>query len=230
LLRPFSDGSFLLLNENVEFSGSGVTEQTLELTLHGPDGTLHGSLGTFPSFSTITIRTGSSPFIGSPRFSPTTSIAVSDSLVYIGRARNPEIEVRDEHGKLVSWIRWPDGDRTVEARDIRASKAAELEAFDDDELRRQRRAIQDQIPSEKQFPAYRRVLADRVGRLWVERFRRPGEPEESDWMVIDQEGQAHRGLTMPERFNPMEIGRDYILGVQRDELGVESIHMYRIEM
>jgi hypothetical protein len=40
----------------------------------------------------------------------------------------------------------------------------------------------------------------------------------------------HRGLTTPARFNPMEIGRDYILGVQRDELGVESIRMYRIEM
>ena len=230
MLRPFSDGSFLLQNEPIEFSGSGVTEQTLELTLHGEDGTLRGFLGTFPAFTTITIRTGASPFIGSPRFSPTTSVAVSDSLVYIGRARTPEIEVRDRYGKFVRWIRWPDSDRTVAARDVRASKTAELEAFDDDEVRRQRRAIQDKIPSAKQFPAFGRILADRVGRLWVERFRRPGDPDGRRWMVIDGEGRTHRELTTPARFNPMEIGRDYILGVTRDELGVESIRMYRIEM
>jgi hypothetical protein len=35
-------------------------------------------------------------------------------------------------------------------------------------------------------------------------------------------------LTLPPRFNPIEIGSDYILGVGWDELRVEYLRMYAL--
>jgi len=35
-------------------------------------------------------------------------------------------------------------------------------------------------------------------------------------------------VTLPERFNPMEIGADYSLGVGQDEMDVEYIRMYSL--
>jgi hypothetical protein len=36
-------------------------------------------------------------------------------------------------------------------------------------------------------------------------------------------------LSFPPRFDPLQIGDDYVIGVHHDELGVERIHEYALE-
>ena len=33
-------------------------------------------------------------------------------------------------------------------------------------------------------------------------------------------------ITMPESFRPLEVGADYVLGVQKDESDVEQVALY----
>ena len=56
----------------------------------------------------------------------------------------------------------------------------------------------------------------------------PGR-ESRTWTLFDPEGVRAGRLTLPERFNPVEIGPDYILGVGWDEMNVEYVRMYGLE-
>ena len=77
------------------------------------------------------------------------------------------------------------------------------------------------------FPPHGGLLADDLDCLWVEDFQRPGA-ENRAWNVFDPEGVLAGRLSLPERFNPLEIGRDYLLGVGWDELNVEYVRMYTL--
>jgi hypothetical protein len=68
-------------------------------------------------------------------------------------------------------------------------------------------------------------LVDAVGNLWVKPFTRQ-DPGEIDWSVFDVGGQFRGLVTLPGRFQPMEVGDDYVLGVARDTLDVETVHLF----
>jgi len=44
--------------------------------------------------------------------------------------------------------------------------------------------------------------------------------------VFDPGGRWLGEMTLPEGFRVFEIGKDYALGVYRDELGIEHVRMY----
>lgn len=43
-------------------------------------------------------------------------------------------------------------------------------------------------------------------------------------LMADQTGRLH----LPPRFEPHEVGDDWVLGTLRDELGVERVRLYEI--
>lgn len=65
------------------------------------------------------------------------------------------------------------------------------------------------------------------GHLWV---RQPGEPGGPvAWIVYDLEARPIGRVTTPAGFEIHEIGRDYVLGVGRDEMDVEYVEFYTLE-
>ena len=79
-------------------------------------------------------------------------------------------------------------------------------------------------PHPDQRAPYSRVLTDSEGCLWVGSYVLSGWP--TDFDVFDPEGRWLGEVTVPEGFVVHEIGDDYVLGVGRDELGVEHVRMY----
>lgn len=75
--------------------------------------------------------------------------------------------------------------------------------------------------------AYGRVLVDRVGNYWVGDYALPGQ-QPAAWSVFSAEGAWSWGVAAPERFQPMDIGDDYVLGIFRDELDVEFVQLYTL--
>ena len=68
------------------------------------------------------------------------------------------------------------------------------------------------------------VLADSAGRAWV---RRAGT---GTWYVLEPEtGRLLGSVAVPVSFRPMEIGEDYLLGVERDSLDVPTVVRYGLE-
>jgi hypothetical protein len=70
-------------------------------------------------------------------------------------------------------------------------------------------------------------MADTEGCLWVQDFQRPGA-ESRAWSIFDPEGVRVGRITLPERFEPLEIGADYLLGLKWDEMTVEYLYLYSL--
>ncbi|MBC7897716.1 MAG: hypothetical protein H7066_20020 [Cytophagaceae bacterium] len=88
-------------------------------------------------------------------------------------------------------------------------------------------------------PKLNRLELTQDGELWVGPFipsefamlgraglGTPAEP--STWSVLGANGKWLADITLPARFRMLEAGRDYVLGVSRDEDDVESIVMLRL--
>ena len=45
------------------------------------------------------------------------------------------------------------------------------------------------------------------------------------WEVFSPDGTWLGQVFLPGRFSVMEVGTDYVLGVHRDDLGVESVQI-----
>jgi hypothetical protein len=71
-----------------------------------------------------------------------------------------------------------------------------------------------------------RILADRLGLIWVEL---EGGGAVQEWLVVDARGRIHARVTTPADLLVTEIGEDYIVGLWRDEFEVEFVHAYRLE-
>ena len=128
--------------------------------------------------------------------------------------------------------RWPDSDRDVRGADVRAWRDDYIESRGGrnspnwsliDDL-----VVSDDVPAADVFPAFSYVEIGRDGRVWVLPYRRP-RAEATRLMGFDGDGgflchleYSHSGLTA------YEFGADYWLGVQADELGVETVVVYRL--
>jgi hypothetical protein len=91
----------------------------------------------------------------------------------------------------------------------------------------------DQMPRHPTFPAFGslspRVLRfDRSGNLWVREYQPPWD-ESASWQVFDASGAVLGRLDFPEGVELLDIGQDWILTRDRDELDVERVVLYGLE-
>ena len=92
------------------------------------------------------------------------------------------------------------------------------------------------------FPFFQGLMVDRVGNLWVLRYRPPWSTEDYLWDVFTSEGKRVAVTSIPfdvlpatDRTRPLttlrpilEIGADYILIRHTDELGVEKVRRHSL--
>ena len=86
------------------------------------------------------------------------------------------------------------------------------------------------------LPAFSDLLASEAGELWLRDPDLAGAAgcmclsgvtdRPSTWSVFDAGGRWLGEVQMPPRFMPAEVGRDYVLGQQRDAAGVLRVVMY----
>lgn len=88
------------------------------------------------------------------------------------------------------------------------------------------------------FPEFDWIMAGKEGELWVSEYRpelktlprgeQPPAGQVIRWDAFDREGRWIGSVDLPAGFIPKDIGRDYVLGVNRDEDGVPRATMYRL--
>lgn len=103
------------------------------------------------------------------------------------------------------------------------------------EAERRKQDLRDD-PYASVVPACAEFLADRTGRLWVREAHLADVPGAgqfnalplvpSIWSLFDVDGRWLGDITMPARFRPTDIGVNYVLGVQVDTDGVETVVEY----
>src|SRR6185436_7815877 len=88
----------------------------------------------------------------------------------------------------------------------------------------------------KTIPPFNDGCVDAEGNLWVMRFALQDEvigtystKAPLVYNVFDSTGRWLGDVTMPKRFRVMEIGNDYVLGINFDDDGVQYVHQYTLK-
>jgi hypothetical protein len=86
------------------------------------------------------------------------------------------------------------------------------------------------LPSGHGIPSYTQLHVDDARRLWVKEYTfLEHRAQRSSWTVFDSSGLAVARASMPARMAITHIAAEHVVGIVRDSLGVERVHVYRIE-
>jgi hypothetical protein len=147
---------------------------------------------------------------------------------YYGNTERYEVAMYDSSGALRMLIRRPASRRPITPQVIEQFRQSRLATVGSDPARlRQFEEDFRAVPFPDSMPAYRSFRVDREGMLWVREYQAPGAPSLA-WSVFDAEGRWVTDVTVPGSWQILDIGRDFILTLETNELDVQRVRMYRL--
>jgi len=154
--------------------------------------------------------------------------AVAPDRMYFGSGDSWEIQGYGVDGRLNRLIRLDREILPVTGGLVEAHVQKEVaEATDQAEIREIRQGIEE-MPLPDFLPSFAGLNTDKDEYLWVERSRGPGDP--IPVFDIFSPGGALVGLaSLPADLSVLEIGKDYLVGLFRDELEVEYLRLYPLQ-
>ena len=209
----------------------GINEFSSELKLIASDGTWV-DLGDWPSSQSWTFRhetEGGFRGVANP-LAPWTASALSRSHVAIGHPSRWEVRLHDHEGVLVHILRarLP---RTEVNGDVVQRFRPDFERWSEG-MRvgvRQLEEVFDQLPLPDSVPAIGHLLWDADGVLWVGK-REAQLRRAHEYHIFATDGRWLGWVQLPEEVEQvLEVGRDYILAVIKDEFDVQYVRMYSVE-
>jgi hypothetical protein len=181
-----------------------------------------GSLGQHLGSERLGTRNGSGPH----PFGRTTVFAAAGDAIYLGSGEGFEVRRYTHDGTLTRIQRVLGVDLTIPNSMISAYRADRLANVRED----RRPAVERELletPMPSQLPAFTALLVDEEDHLWARRFSGPGDERER-WGIFTPAGALLGHIAMPDRFDLLEAGGDYVLGLARDADGVERIRLYAL--
>ncbi len=209
--------------------GSGVDRASMRLSTTGPEGSLKASLGVLPGTERFVLATEDFMTVRSLMFGRGLHVAVAHDRIAVGNNDAYSVRILAADGSILHVVRQRRGPAPVREEDVRRYIDDQLAEVEDENSRRRTLSMFEQMPRRETFPAYASIELDAAGNLWVEEYRRPGE-EEPVWQVFDREGVFAGRVRPPAGLRVLDIGDDYVLGVATDDLGVERLRLYHLEM
>ncbi len=225
-----SDGWMLY---GVESAGMGRRD-TVAVRRFGPDGSPAALVARLPGMARY-----STPMAGGPDpLSPRTAFAIHAGRVYVAETMKAEIWELDGDGHMELELSWtpenPPSPKTAFREAVQAAVAAAPP-----EQRPVVRERLESFPVRDRVPVFWSFLVDADGFVWVEPF----EPARhsmvlpaaavaesaSVWSLFTPGGTAAGTIRVPAGFQPASIGRDAVVGVRRDSLGVEYVEVHALE-
>jgi hypothetical protein len=155
------------------------------------------------------------------------AFAVADNEVYVGTGDRLSFDLLSADGAQLRSIRAPELDLTFTDQDFDAFRAASMAAMPNEDARATLDQYLSNIPRPEKKSAYIRILTDSEGTIWLGPYETPFQAH-GPWHIFAASGAYLGELPVPERLHVLDVGPDYVLGRWRDDLGVESIRVYRI--
>ncbi len=228
----FEDQSMLVVRGGRRLDASvsqTVLRDSVRLDRYERSGEFADSLMRLPSGNKWVLTAGGRTTFPDVPFTPEPTWTTDGLDFYAGSASAFAIEQRDTTGKLLRSIRVLDSERplTEELRDEYGENLLAFYSRSPEQQRRQETFLAE-VPFPDRLPAYSRLLVDDVGYLWVEEYRIPMSPQ-SVWQVFDSSGTWLGRWDAPRGLRVFQFGRDFVIGVRRDEFDVEYVELYALD-
>jgi len=233
-INVLDDGRAVLAERPFQPYGPRFELREITVVIHGGDGVLLDTVGTFPDgrWGTVGDAPGSPGLY--PLFESFARIDAAGSRLLTGHMSEASLNVfaADDTLRLERIVRWTAGSRDISQDDVDAERVRLAEPYED--LDPARRAmfveplISEDRPVADRFPAYASAMLGRDGRIWIREYARPRGPQTQRWVAFDADGHFQCLATLPEVDQVYEIGSDYMLALDRDDLGVERVVLHSL--
>jgi hypothetical protein len=154
-------------------------------------------------------------------------LAVHDDRIYLTDGLRPEVHVLDADGKLIRVMRVLEPLVPLERRDLSEYVSQRIEREPDAARRRDLARIFPQITTPSFKPVYADLKVSDAGEIWLLLFDLSGQ-EDRVWRVLSPQGRPVGTVRTPTSLRVADISGNYLLGIYRDEMGVEFVRRYRI--
>lgn len=181
------------------------------------------------------VRYGTPEFTGPEPLSPRAVVAVSSGRVLVGEGLAPRIQQFDVSGTRVREYTWQVGAVQAPNEILRAViDSAVARAAPDGAASTRRRLEAAPVPG--RLPVYWSIIVDDAGFIWI----RPYEPfthafalgarsgPGGQWSVLSPDGMESGSVMLPSEIEPFHITLNAVVGIARDELGVESVRVHSL--
>jgi hypothetical protein len=156
--------------------------------------------------------------------------AVAADGFHWARTDRSEIRFYDGAGSLRRILRRAVQPRSVTPTMIREHVEAALAAIRQSGARsvpQERRRFEEATPADH-LPFYQAAFVDRDQRLWASEWSWPHGPPSRRWSVFSLEGVWLGDVEAPEGLGIVDVRRDIVLGISRDEHDVPYVHLHRL--
>lgn len=165
--------------------------------------------------------------IGTPPFARLPLSAASGDRLFVATQDVPQVDVYTHDGTLTRIIRTGHAMVPRTSQHTAAWIDRSLEGLPADRQRDQREMLSG-IPGPDLIPPYGDMLIDSSGNLWLQDYD-DRLAYTGDWNVYRPDGRFIARIRLPAGIKVYDIGSDYVLGVERDDLDVEHVRVYRLD-
>lgn len=180
--------------------------------------------------------TESKPLLQSVLFGRSTRFAAGGDPTRLnigGMESRPEgydVHVYAAEARLERILRHALPARPLRPQEIEAVREAERAMYERGPSPRPAGWIAEQLqsmPIPPSSPPHGDLHVDAEGNLWVQEWQMPN-PGQQRYNVFNSTGSPVGSLSIPEEFQMMDIGEDYVLGLWRDANDVEFVRLYSL--
>lgn len=223
-----NDGSLIVAQRAPVPRETGVFRPPITLKVVSTTGDRADVVGEFPGPEVSIVSPEGGGFLASlVPFGRNVHYSASGERIAVGTDDAFSLRLYDAAGGVVRIIRQsaprvspPDGGFADMEREILESAQ--------DAVRRERLEVAfEQMPRHSELPAFGAIHADRQGRVWVEEYQ-PPRIERSRWQVFAADGSFIGNVRLPANVRLLDVGRDRLLGLHVDPLGIQRVQSYRL--
>lgn len=165
-----------------------------------------------------------------PPFGRFTTYATGEDRIYTAWNGEYRITARSLAGEHVLVLSAPDLERPVDPAEVDAVHAGWLDRCSGAACRRNLNRIFQEFRLPERRPAFSALKVDALGNLWVAEYDPNGNVAygwvASGWHVFSPGGELLGRVVTPPGLVLHEIGTDYVLGAQRNELEVPFVRRF----
>ena len=212
---------------------AGFPVEMMTLQVQGADGVLLDTIAELPNGRYGEVEPGSN-FFSSPFFESFPQVAATGSLIVIGHGSSDELR---QHGTTSGYpleriVRWTSVSRDITAADVAAEKARIAKQYETSDERNRALdltpQIRDKRPVAERFPAFSGLMLGRDGRMWIREYQPPVDTSGRRWVAFTADGRFDCRLQTPRFREFLEVGKDHMLVLDEDSLGVERVKLFTI--
>jgi hypothetical protein len=176
---------------------------------------------------TVRVPWGATPIVPPAARQTTIAVQPTVSRVCVGDQQGPEIRCFGP-GDARTVIRWMSEPTAITGNEVNAWREATIALYAQKLTETDVTSMLDQVTVPETRPHYGQIVLDRVGNVWVRLGPSTGTASETaDYLVFDPTGTLLGTVVVPAA-RVLEIGDDYVMGIYRDELEVEYLHVYEL--